>query len=95
MNDVLNSPKTRNLPVIDVLKILIGKLQPTGNEETDYEVLENIKTLCNVHDYIFNTIERISAGLKNDERESARMCYNEVKKYIDHFKRNVDFSIDD
>ena len=67
----------------DVVKKLIGNVRPEGDSSTDYEILENLKALCELHAEIHKEIDDIAYSFGCDKRGSVKMCRDEAKKYVD------------
>ena len=67
----------------DVVKKLIGDVRPKGDASRDYEILENLKALCELHQYIHCAIDAVAYDFKDDKQGSVKMCCGYANKYID------------
>lgn len=73
----------KQLTHYDVVEKLIGDVSPKGDSSRDYEILENLKELCDLHSKIHTAIDDVAFDFKDDQRHSIKMCCDYAKKYID------------
>ncbi len=64
-------------------KKLIGEIRPLGDASRDYERLENLKAMCELHAEIHRAIDDIVYEFKDDKRGTVKMCRDFASKYID------------
>ncbi len=67
----------------DVVKKLIGDVIPKGDASRDYQILENLKALIELHAEIHKAIDDVAYDFKNDKQGSVKMCCDEANKYLD------------
>ena len=67
----------------DVVKKLIGDVRPKGDASRDYQILENLKALIELHSEIHKAIDDVAYDFKDDKQASVKMCCDEANKYID------------
>ena len=67
----------------DVVKKLIGDVRPKGDASRDYQILENLKALIELHAEIHKAIDDIAYDFKDDKQSSIKICCDEANKYID------------
>lgn len=67
----------------DVVKKLIGNVRPKGDASRDYEILENLKVLCELHAEIHKAIDDVVYDFRNSNEGSVKMCCEHASKYID------------
>jgi len=67
----------------DVVKKLIGDVRPKGDASRDYQILENLKALIELHAEIHKAIDDVAYDFKDDKQSSVKMCCEEASKYID------------
>jgi len=67
----------------DVVKKLIGDVRPKGDASRDYEILDNLRALIELHSEIHKAIDDIAYDFKDDKQGTVKMCCDEAKKYLD------------
>jgi len=66
----------------DVVKKLIGDVRPKGDASRDYQILENLKALIELHAEIHKAIDDVAYDFKDDKQGSVKMCCDEANKYL-------------
>lgn len=67
----------------DVVKKLIGDVRPKGDASRDYQILENLKALIELHAEIHKAIDDVAYDFKDDMQGTVAMCQQEASKYLD------------
>jgi hypothetical protein len=67
----------------DVVKKLIGDVRPKGDASIDYQILENLKALIELHAEIHKAIDDVAYDFKDDRKGSIIMCQREASEYLD------------
>jgi hypothetical protein len=67
----------------EVVKKLIGDVRPKGDASRDYEILENLKALIQLHAEIHQAIDDVVYDYKDSEEGTIKMCQQEASKYLD------------
>jgi hypothetical protein len=67
----------------DVVKKLIGDVRPKGDASRDYEILENLKALIELHAEIHKAIDDVAYDFKDDKQGTVVKCQQEASKYLD------------
>ena len=67
----------------DVVKKLIGDVRPKGDASRDFQILENLKALIELHAEIHKAIDDVAYDFKDDKQSSVKMCCDEANKYLD------------
>ena len=67
----------------DVVKKLIGDVRPKGDASRDYQILENLKSLIQLHAEIHKAIDDVAYDFKDDKQGTVVMCQQEASKYLD------------
>lgn len=67
----------------DVVKKLIGDVRPKGDASRDYEILENLRDLIELHSEIHRAIDDVAYDFKDRYEGSVKMCQQEASKYLD------------
>lgn len=67
----------------DVVTKLIGEVRPKGDASKDYQILENLKALIELHSQIHKAIDDVAYDFKDDKQSTVKMCCNEASKYLD------------
>lgn len=67
----------------DVVKKLIGDVRPKGDASRDYEILENLRALIELHSEIHRAIDDVAYDFKDRYEGSVKMCQQEASKYLD------------
>jgi hypothetical protein len=66
----------------DVVKKIIGDVRPKGDASRDYQILENLKALIELHAEIHKAIDDVAYDFKDDKQGSVKMCCDEANKYL-------------
>ena len=69
----------------DVVKKLIGPINPLGCYTRDKERLENLKALCDLMDQIHTDIDNITYKYKDDKQNSVKEIYDYANNFLDKF----------
>ena len=67
----------------DVVKKLIGEVRPKGDASKDYQILEKLKALIELHSQIHKAINDIAYDYEDDKQGTVKMCSNKALKYLD------------
>jgi hypothetical protein len=67
----------------EVVKKLIGNVRPKGDASRDYEILENLKALIELHSEIHKAIDDVAYDFKDSNEGTIKMCQQEASKYLD------------
>jgi len=67
----------------DVIKKLIGDVRPKGDASKDYQILENLKALIELHSEIHKAIDDVANDFQDDKQSSVKACCDEANKYLD------------
>jgi len=67
----------------EIIKKLIGDVRPKGDASRDYQILENLKALIELHSEIHKAIDDVAYDFRNDKQGTVIMCCDEAKKYLD------------
>jgi len=72
----------------DVVKKIIGPVRPLGDASKDYEILDNLKKLCELHQEIHLAIEAVVYDFKDNQQGSIKACCEYASKYLDSLSIN-------
>ena len=67
----------------EIVKKLIGDIRPKGDASRDYEILENLKAMCELHAEIHAAIDAVAYDFKDDKQGTVKACCDHANKYID------------
>ncbi len=67
----------------DVVKKLIGDIRPKGDASRDYEILENLKAMCKLHEEIHIAIDAVAYDFKDDKQGSVKICRDYANTFLD------------
>jgi hypothetical protein len=67
----------------DVVKKLIGPINPVGETNEDNRRLENLKAMCELMDAIFLDIDYVSYNYRDRHEFSIKRANEYAKKHID------------
>lgn len=67
----------------EIVKKLIGDIRPKGDASIDYEILENLKAMCDLHAEIHAAIGAVAYDFKGDKQGTVKSCCDHANKYID------------
>lgn len=67
----------------DVVKKLIGDVRPKGDASRDYQILENLKALCELHAEIHKAIDDVAYDFRDDKQGTVKAVCDYATKYID------------
>lgn len=67
----------------EIVMKLIGDVRPKGDANRDKQILENLKSLCELHSEIHRVIDDIAYDFRDDKQHSVKLCCEYASKYID------------
>ena len=67
---------------VDVIKKLIGAVQPVGETHMDTQRLENLKEMCDVTRELMSTIYHVYNSSRNDQRFSMKKASDYAKLFL-------------
>jgi predicted translin family RNA/ssDNA-binding protein len=66
----------------DVVKKLIGKINPEGNSAVDYQRFENLKSMCELMDSIHTDIDALAYSYKDCHEASIKKCVDYANEFL-------------
>lgn len=76
------------MEIKDVVNKLVGQISATGDSSRDGERLENLKTMCNLVEYLVGEI-RFSARDKDAYENSVKGIGQHAQKFLDNLKEEL------
>jgi len=66
----------------EIVKRLIGKINPIGESNTDAERFENLKEMCHLVEMLLMDISDMQHAYKNDRQASVKKCVDYAAKFM-------------
>lgn len=73
------------MEIYNVVKKLVGSIEPIGDTKIDNERFENLKTMCNLVDKLLTDIDTIAYNYKDSKQSSLKRA----SEYADSFQISI------
>lgn len=73
----------------DLVKKIIGKINPIGESNIDEQRFENLKEMCHLAEMILMDIDDLRAEFDGDRRASVKKCTDYAIKFLMSIKYGV------
>ena len=70
----------------DVVKKLIGAINPVGETNTDNARFENLKAMCELMDQIDTALNDLAWDYRNDHQDSVKRAVNYAQGFLNKIK---------
>lgn len=76
--------RTENMTNFDVVKKLIGDINPKGDSSRDGVILDNIKAMCELHREIQESLREMIEYHIDDHQHSIKQCVNYILEHLNN-----------